>query len=378
MKIIFAGVIAREPLGGPAWVWLQYLLGFRRLGHEVYFLEESGDWPYVYDFQALAESDDPALGAAHIEHFLAPFGFGDRWAYRVGDACLGLRRDDFVQLCHEADLLIALPTSLWAWRPEYDAPRIRLFLDVDPGFSQFRAARGDWPVAQTLVRCNRFFTYGPGINAAASPVPRLGRRWQTTRPPVVLDEWPVCYDPAAERLTTLMQWSQDPSPEFAGQTYGQKDVEFARVLDLPRRTAQPLEVALSGGPVECLQAHGWHVLPGWLPSRDPHSYRRYIQAARGEFSVAKNGYVKTGCGWISDRTVCFLATGKPALVQDTGLSRWLPTGEGLLTFRTAEEALAGIDAINGAYERHCLAARQIAARYFDSDYVLTQLLQDAG
>jgi hypothetical protein len=377
VKIIFAGVIAREPLGGPAWVWLQYLLGFRRLGHEVYFLEESGDWPYVYNFEAMEESDDPHLGACYIQRFLEPFGLDNNWAYRAGDLCLGMPQDDFVQLCHEADLLIALPTSVWTWRPEYDAIPMRLLLDVDPGFTQFRAAQGDDLICTAIAHCNRFFTYGPYIGREGSRVPSLGLHWQATRPPVVLEEWPLCYTPSAEHFTTLMQWSLDEAPRVGGETYGQKDVEFARIMDLPRRTSQQLEVAVSGGPDETLREHGWHVQPAWPTSRDPQSYRAYIQAARGEFSVAKNGYVKTRCGWVSDRTTCFLASGKPAIVQETGMSEWLPTGEGLLTFSTPEEALAGIEAVNGDYELHCRGARQLAEEYLDSDLVLTRLLNDA-
>jgi hypothetical protein len=358
-------------------VWLQYLLGLRRLGHEVYFLEDCGDVPYVYNFDRMEASNDVRKAAAQIETFLTPFGFGDRWVYLAGDVCLGLRRDDWLQICHEADVLIALPTSLWTWRPEYTAVPRRFFLDVDPGFSQFRAVRGDVLIRRTLTHCTHFFTYGPAIGSASSPIPTLGLTWHTTRPPVVLEQWPVHYSPGARFLTTLMQWGQDPSPEYVGESYGQKDVEFRRIVDLPRQTAQPMEVALSGGPAEFLAAHGWHVVPGWVPSRDPRTYRDYIQAARGEFSVAKNGYVKTGCGWISDRTTCFLATGKPAIVQETGLTRWLPVGSGLLTFRDCSEALGAIDAVNRDYPHHCSAARWIAEEYFDSDLVLTQLLDSA-
>jgi hypothetical protein len=377
MKIIFAGVIAREPLGGPTWVWLQYLLGFRRLGHDVYFLEESGEWPYVYDFTAMEESADPALGAAYIRRFLEPYGLGESWVYRAGGICLGMEGEELLALCREADVLIALPTSIWSWRPEYDAIPLRVLLDVDPGFTQLRAAAGDELIGAAIAHCNRFCTYGPRIDNTS--LPDLGKRWIATRPPIVLDEWPACYGAgAAAPFTTVMQWSSDPSPEYQGQVLGQKDIEFERIIDLPVRTSQPLEVALSGGPAERLEGWGWQVVPGWDVSRDPDAYRRYVQNARAELSVAKNGYVTTGCGWISDRTICFLASARPALVQETGLSRWLPTGEGLITFRTAEEALAGIERINAEYERHQRAARMLAETYFDSDEVLARFLLEVG
>jgi hypothetical protein len=373
--VVFAGVVARQPLAGLTWVWLQYLLGLRQLGHDVYFLEESGDWPYVYDYEAEEESEDPARGAVYLDRFLGPFGI--RWAYRVGDRCFGMREDEFVQICRAADLLIAVPTCVWKWRPEYDAPPVRLCLDVDPGFTQLRAAAGDETIAEAVARCNRAFTYGPALFAGGSRVPTLGHRWQPTRPPVVLEEWPVVHD-GGGRFTTLMHWGLDPSPALDGELWRQKDVEFERIVDLPQRTGHALEVATGDAPVERLRAHGWEVVSSAGPSRDPDSYRRYVQAARGELSVAKNGYVRSRSGWISDRTVCFLASGKPALVQETGLSDAYPTGEGLLTFMDVDSALAGLEHIEADYQRHCEAARRVAEQEFDSTLVLTHLLAEAG
>jgi hypothetical protein len=172
-----------------------------------------------------------------------------------------------------------------------------------------------------------------------------------------------------------MHWSLDPSPEFEGESYGQKDVEFERLLELPRHTAQPLEVALNDGPFDRLAEHGWHVVA--TPPTTLDGYQAYIHASRGEFSVAKNGYVKARCGWMSERTTCFLATGRPAVVQETGLGDWVPTGEGLLTFDGVRDAAAAIDAVNADYERHCDAARRLAEEEFDSDRVLAALLDDA-
>jgi hypothetical protein len=372
--VICAGVVARQPLPGQVWFWLQYLLGFRRLGHDVYFLEESGEYPYAYDFETMTESDDPARGVANLERFLGPLEI--RWAYRVRDECYGLDADEFAEVCAAADLLLTLPTGIWFWREDYDRPRVRLFLDGDPAFTQLRAIRGDWPINETLERCNRFFTYGPGLVRSDSPIPDLGREWLVTRPPVVLDEWPAVPAPAAGPFTTVMHWGLDPSPELDGEPYGQKDVEFERVINLPRRVAQPLEVALNDGPFERLERHGWHVRS--RPPTDLEGYRDYIRASRGEFSVAKNGYVRARTGWMSERTICFLATGRPAVVQDTGLSEWVPTGRGLLTFETADDAAERLDAVETAYDEHARAARRLAEAEFESDRVLTQLLADAG
>jgi hypothetical protein len=373
--VVVAGVIGRQPLPGQVWYWLQHLLGFRRLGHDVYFLEESGDYAFTFDFDTLEESHDPHAAARTLDRCLEPFGFGDRWAYRVHDVALGIGRDEFSEVCAAADIFVTHPTPVWRWRPEYELARARVLLDGDPVFTQLRARRGDWPIPETIAHCNRFFTYGPGILRAGSPVPKLDVDWKVTRPPVVLDQWPFGVDPAAERFTTVMHWSLDPSPELDGEQYGQKDVEFERVIGLPRMTAQPLEVALNDGPFDRLAAEGWHVVS--RPPTDLDGYRGYIRSSRGEFSVAKNGYVKARAGWLSERTACFLATGKPAVVQDTGFTEFVPTGEGLLAFTTPEQAAAMIDEVNRDYEHHCRAARLVAEREFDSDTVLTRFLEDA-
>src|SRR5947209_516068 len=203
-------------MGGAIWWRLQYVLGFRRLGHDVYFLEESGDIPYVYDVDRMEESDNPVRAADLVEAVLRPFGLETRWIYRAGDICLGMHIDDVRQLCHEADLLVVLPSDVWSWRPEYDEIPIRALLDIDPGFTQFRALKGDWPIAEAIEHCNRFFTYGRGLNEPDSPIPDLGRRWHFVWPPVLLQEWPVHYDPEAKYFTTVMSWSQDASPEYQG------------------------------------------------------------------------------------------------------------------------------------------------------------------
>jgi hypothetical protein len=374
MIVVVAGVIGRQPLPGQVWYWVHHLLGFRRLGHEVYFLEESGDYPYSFDFETLEESHDPDTAARTLARCLARFGLGDRWAYRVDDTALGIGAGEFSEICAAADVLVAQSTSVWRWRPEYLRIPIRVFLDGDPVFTQLRALEGDALVCETIAHCNRFFTYGPAILRRPPPIPDLGLEWRVTRPPVVLDEWRYAAERDEGRFTTVMHWSLDPSPTFEREVYGQKDVEFERLIDLPRRTSQPLEVASHDGPLERLGIHGWHV------SRPPSrldDYRDYIRRSRGELSVAKNGYVKARSGWISERTVCYLASGRPAIVQETGLSDVVSTGEGLLAFTSADEALTAIEDVNRAYEHHRRAARRLAEAEFDSDAVLTRLLEEA-
>ncbi len=378
MIIIFAGMIGRNGVGGAAWENMQYLAGLLELGHDVYYLEDCGPSSWVYHWENEALTDDPAYPAAYVEHCLHLIDMQDRWIYRAGERSLGLGIDDFKQLCGRADCMIigALPLKLW--RPEYDLPAIRVYIDVDPGFTQMRLANGDALLARTLDRCERLFTIGRGIGGPGSPIPSAGYRWHETRPLVSLKHWPVApADDDSLHFTTVMRWRGYGDVVYEGVEYGQKDREFERFRLLPAHTTQAFRLALMGTDPLPLQASGWDVVPGWVPSTTPESYRDFIQGSRAEFSVAKHGYVATGSGWFSDRSVCYLASGKPVLVQDTGIDTWLPVGEGILTFRSLDQAISGIDEINRHYNRHCRTARDLVERHFDSGIVLTNLLERA-
>jgi hypothetical protein len=174
-----------------------------------------------------------------------------------------------------------------------------------------------------------------------------------------------------------MQWRGFRDVTYEGVVYGQKDREFPRYIDLPLHTAQPFRVALTGNPPYDLAAHGWEIVPGWIPTRTPESYRAFIEDSRAELSVAKHGYVQMRGGWFSDRSVCYLASGRPVLVEDTDLADWLPTGEGVVVFDDLDSALKGVELINRDYERHCSSARQIAENIFSTERVLPPLLESA-
>jgi len=181
----------------------------------------------------------------------------------------------------------------------------------------------------------------------------------------------------ATHFTSIMRWQGFKEVTFDGVSYGQRDKEFPQFLELPRMTPQKFRMAQMGIKPELLTSHGWEVERGEIISTTPASYRKFIQQSRAEFGVPKNGYVKMRGGWFSDRTVCYLASGRPALIEDTGLSDWLPVGEGVVTFRDLSEAIAGIKAVNADYERHRRAARQLAEKYFASAAVLSSLLDAA-
>jgi hypothetical protein len=375
MIILFAGAIGRSGLGGQAWANLQYLIGLRELGHEVFYVEDCGETSWVYDWTRQEWTDDPAYPAAYVRDCLEPFGFSGRWIYRTGNDAIGLAPADFRAACAAADLFIMRAIPIWDWRPEYNGPRRRVFIDVDPGFTQMNIAGGDRGLGDAIRRCERHFTIGQRFGAPDCAIPTCGLNWLRTLPPVALSQWPFVEGGPAAHFTSVMRWSGFQDSNFEGKTYGQKDQEFARFIDLPRRTTQKFRLALNGPGT--LAEHGWEIVPGEAATRTPEAYREFIRSSRAEFGVAKHGYVQMRGGWFSDRSVCYLASGLPCLLQETGLADWLPVGEGVVTFRDLPEILAGIAAINARYEAHRRAARHLAEAVFSTEKVLPPLLEAA-
>jgi hypothetical protein len=380
MLIIFSGTIGRSVTGGQAWANLQYLLGLQALGHQVYYLEDCGEWSVVYNWEkgeATWELDYPA---AYVKDCLEPYGFGDKWIYRAGEKSMGMDSKNFLEACSQADILILRAVPLPTWRAEYNLPQRRAFIDVDPGFTQFRLIEGSKPeLGETIAHCETLFTIGQHIGSPNCPIPTCNRTWRKTVSPVFLPHWPVAESPATH-FTSIVRWHQREGIEditYEGVVYGQRDREFPKFFDLPRLSAQPFKVALIGAEPKLLSQSGWEVVPGWVESRTPASYQRAIQDSRAEFGAAKHCYVSTQGGWFSDRSICYLASGRPVLAQDTGLGDWLPVGKGVVTFRDITEALQGIAAINADYEEHRQAARAIAEAYFSTEQVLPSLLAAA-
>ena len=376
MKIILAGTIGRSGLGGQAWASLQYLLGFRALGHEVFYLEDCGESSWVYNWEKQEWTTDLNYPAAYVRACLEPFGFHDRWIYRTNEGSLGAPLEKLLDSCATTDLLIMRAVPLWIWREEYGRPCRRAFIDVDPGFTQISIANGDKGLAEGVARCERRFTLGQRLGAPDCPIPTDGGPWQKTLPPVYLVEWPVA-EIDTTHFTSVMRWQGFREVAYKGVSYGQRDTEFPNFLDLPKRTPQKFRIAQLGIETKLLASHGWEVTPGEVISQTPASYREFIQSSRAEFGVPKNGYVKMRGGWFSDRSVCYLASGRPVLIEDTGLRDWLPVGDGVVTFRDLNEAADGVNRINDDYERHRRAARQLASSVFSTDRVLPTLLQAA-
>ncbi|HET6810036.1 MAG TPA: hypothetical protein VFH50_03405 [Acidimicrobiales bacterium] len=378
MKIALAGIIGRYPYGGVAWCSLMYLLGLRRLGHDVWYLEDTGECNY--DPVANTLATDPSYALETIHRTLQPHGFGDRWCYiDYQGGHHGMSESDWRRECRHTDLLVNLSGGCWFWRDEYLAIPHSAFIDSDPAFTQMALAEGVPWYVDFFSRFGSLFTFGSNIGTPASPVPTGGLDWTHTWQPVSLDQWRPRGTADRQRFTTVMTWRIESFQTIGGN----KEQEFGPVADIPSRVRAPMEIAING-PGEALgearrllEAHEWHTADAFVVSRDAESYRRYIHSSLGEFSVAKSTYVKTNSGWFSDRTECYLAAGRPAVVQDTGFSRHLPTGEGLFAFTDADSAVAGIEAVLADTARHDAVAAELARAHFSDDVVLPPLLERA-
>ncbi|MQA29253.1 MAG: glycosyltransferase family 1 protein [Luteitalea sp.] len=348
-----------------------YLLGLRALGHQVFYIEDTGEC--VYDPVQNTRSTDPVYGTRHIQQSLEPFGLGDHWAFVNYDGTYhGRSAADVKRFCADADLYINLSGGAWFWRDEYARIPRSVFIDSDPAFTQLAIAKAEPWYVEFFQRFSHLFTFGSNIGTPASPVPVGDFVWHKTWQPITLAEWRPDRPPA-DRFTSVMTWQIESFTDVGGN----KDQEFVNYIDLPSRTAQPFELAING-PQTLLREHGWTTVDAMGVSRTLWDYRAFIHRSRAEFGVAKHTYVSSRCGWFSDRTECYLASGRPALVQDTGWTAHLPHGEGLLAFSSPEEALDGIDRINGNYAAHARRAADIAAEHFEASRVLTPLLDTAS
>jgi len=377
MLIILSGSIGRSVTGGQAWANLQYLIGLRELGHDVYYVEDCGDWSIVYDWESQEKTWELDYPANYIQICLTPHGFGERWLYRAGEDSRGMELAQFNEVCRQADLLLIRGIPMLRWRDEYDLPRRRAFIDVDPGFTQFCYARGEPAYIENIDKCESLFSVGQMIGKTRCAIPTLERQWQHTASPIALSSWDFAYGGDKTDFTSVIRWRGMKDMTHEGVKYGQRNREFNKFLELPSRTRQKLSIALTGGGTDVLHNHGWHTVEGWKVSKTPGLYQRYIQNSRAEFGVAKNTYVDTRSGWFSDRSACYLASGRPVLVQDTGIGDWLNVGDGVLTFRNLDEAVTGIECINEDYEHHQNCARQLAVEVFSTDVQLPRLLEMA-
>jgi hypothetical protein len=368
-SIVVAGALAAKPgNAGGVWERFSYAVGLRRLGFDVLFVEEMAAVP---DAAALRWFDQAAeffaFGAAAA--IIGPHG----WSH-------GRDRDDVRRTLDRAELLVNLSGNLLA-ADLFDRARATAFVDVDPGFTQIWHA--DQGVGYVIPRHDHYLSIGENIGTPACPIPTGGLPWKPTRQPLLLDHWPVTPSPRCRRFTTIASWRAPfGSLLHDGVTYGLKVHEFRRMLELPNRVPATFELALEihdgdAGDRDALVAAGWTLVSPAVAVPTPAAFRDYIQRSDAEFSVAQGVYAHAASGWFSDRSTRYLASGKPVLVQDTGLAS-IPTGEGIVAFRTLDDAAAGAERIVRDYANHALAARRIAETHFASDTVLRRLLADCG
>ena len=367
--VIVSGMIAATPWqGGAAWAVLQYLLGLRRLGCSVYFMEP-------IDRAESLSSDVPR----YCEQVMERFGLEDRWALIPprGAAPIGMRRSQVESVAREADLLLNVAGML-SDPDVLDPIPVRAYLDLDPVFTQlWQAAEG---VDMRLDGHTHFVTIADAIGRADDTIPSCGRDWLPTLPPVVLEEWPVATRLEHRAVTTVGHWRSYGSIHHQGRQYGQKVHSLRPLIELPSQSSARFALALAIHPDETedlasLSENGWTLLDPEAVAATPDDYRRFVQGSWAEFGLTKAGYVVSDSGWFSDRSACYLASGRPVIAQDTGFSRRLPTGTGLLAFSTTEDAVAAIEELQGDYERHRAAARELATTHLDSDRILGALVE---
>ena len=395
LRVIVTGFIGHQRLlGGVAWDYLNVVLGFMRLGHDVYYIEDSGCWPYN-DVDGPLRGDwtdwNPQPTVEHLSRVMSAFGLDGKWAYHFPPKSewFGLSSIERNAIIDTADVLINVAGTLEKpW--DYRTIKKLVYIDTDPVFCQIGAESGadSKIMKQRLDAHDVFFTLGECLSANDA-IPNLEREWNTTKYPIVLDHWRGD-SPSGDRFTTIMNWSSYETLTYQNERYGQKDVEFMKFIELPRKVfPSSLEVALYKPrmkssrnfsipvPLDIFETSGWKVVDASEVCPDFQTYRRYIHQSKAEWSVAKGGYVVGKSGWFSCRSACYLAAGRPVVVQDTGFSKVLPAGEGVIGFRTFDEAEAGILEVEANYRRHAKAAEGIAEAYFDSDKVLNRLLEIA-
>lgn len=365
LRIVLGAMVASVPgHGGATWAALQYALGLRALGHDVLVLDE------------VRGPGDAGAREACLADVAREFELDGRAALLTGGGrAIGLAYDEVLAFAADADLLVNLAGTVHDARV-LAAVRRRLLVDLDPAFTQLWHAQG---IDVGIGAHDRFASVGLRLHARECTVPDVRVQWEPTLPPVVLDRWPVADEEPTEGVTAIANWRSYGTVEHGGVRHGQKAHSVRALIDLPRHAPAPPRFALLIDPAEtrdlgALHGHGWVLLDAARETATPAAYARFVRASEAELGIAKEGYVVSRCGWFSDRSACYLASGRPVVAQRTGWERVLPEGDGLLGFDTAEEAGAALAEVAAAPERHAAAARALAERHLDARRVLPALL----
>ncbi len=379
------GFMASCPIAGVVWQHVHYIVGLLRLGHEVWYVEDSARLPYnptTYEI-----NNDYSYALETLARLAKQFGFEERWAfcarYLPGDPCHGLTREKLLDLYRTADAILNVCGTQELNDDVRQCERI-LYVESDPGVEQIRVDKGEAGPIDYLSRHRALFTFGENIGTE-SPIPTHQFQWLPTRQPVVTDLWKTdAPPPGGAVFTSVANWNTGglKDIEWRGDKYlWSKSLEFLKFVEAPARSGETFELATDikdADTRERLSAQGWRFTSPDQMSIDHDLYRRYVQDSKGEFTVAKDQYVRLRTGWFSDRTACYLAAGRPAITQETGFTRHYGENRGLFAFSTLDEIPEAVRAINADYPAHCRAAYEVAAEYFEATKVLASLLDRAG
>ncbi len=383
-RLVVLGMMGRVPFGGQTWLYLNWLRGLSGLGHDVYYVEDDTVWPY--DPVANTVTDDCTYAVRHLQRSMDAIGLSGKWAFRLADrtgASWGMSDAGLRELFRGCDALLNVVGATDLREDHLLAP-LRVYVETDPVTAELRLAGGDVHTAEAFANHHVIATYGENYGAPDCGVPLNGLTYIPTRQPVDLELWPMAFDPGARYFTTIGNYRQEGGDvEWQGSVYHwSKHHEWERFLELPRRTSQPFELAMmpdAEADRERLLAAGWRLVAPLQMSLDVlGAYPRFIRSSRGEFTVAKDQNVRLRSGWFSERAVCYLASGKPVVTQDTGFANVLPTGSGLYAVSGVDEAADAVERINADYRANCDAARAIAAECFEAKAVARRLLSAIG
>ncbi|GAA4744229.1 glycosyltransferase [Flavisolibacter ginsenosidimutans] len=387
LRIVVTGFIGLYPTGGVTWDYIQYPLGLKLLGHDVYYIEDTLQFP-KYQKEG-RQWNDATDSIEYLATVMNDFGLNDRWAYRdvATGNCYGLSINKVLEICRTADVFINVSASAFL-REEYLSIPKRVLIDSDPMFTQIEylqqkelnAGKSPYKMDFLVENHNYLFTFGENLGQVDCRVPSCGFHWHVTRQPVCLDHWQPAPLVESKSFTTVMNWSVSPDLVFGGTTWGQKNSEFERILGIPSRfPGLSFALMVSNMPLgkkDEVRNAGWHILDPLSAITTSADYKAFLASSAAEFSVAKQTYVKGNTGWFSCRSACYLALGKPVVTQETGWSKYLPSGEGLFAFYNFDSAAAAVAQVKERPAFHAKKARALAKEFFDSNKILSKLLEE--
>ncbi|MEJ7611100.1 MAG: hypothetical protein WKF88_07975 [Ferruginibacter sp.] len=386
LRIIVGGYIGLYPTGGATIDYIQYPLGLQLLGHDVYYIEDTMEYPV---YQEVGSDWNNAAGCVeYLRSVMEYFGMADKWAYRdiATGECYGMSLHKLMEICRTADIFINISCST-VMRDEYFNIPHRILIDSDPMFTQVTYLDElNGSTASTVKNLidthNYLFSFGENIGRADCRIPTFGLNWMNTRQPVCMDLWKNSGPTTSLNFSSVMNWSGREKLLFEDEEWGQKDIEFGKFIDLPNLLPDiKFEVVINAPKhpgttfnLENIERNKWAVLHPKATVSDHQAYAQFIQHSFAEFSIAKETYVKSNSGWFSCRSACYLAAGKPVVAQDTAWSGYLPSGNGLIAFNDMESAKEAIRSVTSNAKKHSEAAREIANHFFNSGTVLTEMI----